>query len=155
VSFKHELAPGTIISGKIDRVDADVMSARGMVVDYKSGAASSAVDIERRKLLQIPLYMLVLREQLGLEAMGGIYVPVGGAKKARGMLRDESGERVPGFARDDYVAPERFEEMIEEARTTAVTLVERIGQGDVRLDPIGDKCPAWCDLWRMCRKARA
>ena len=155
VSFKHELGPGTVISGKIDRVDADVMSARGIVVDYKSGSASSATDIERRKLLQIPLYMLVLREQLGLEAMGGIYVPVGASKKARGMLRDEPGERVPGFARDDYVDPERFEEMIDDAKATALTLVERIKQGDVRLDPLGDKCPAWCDLWRMCRKARA
>lgn len=155
VSFKHELGPGAVISGKIDRVDADVMSARGLVVDYKSGNASSATEIERRKLLQIPLYMLVLREQLGLEAMGGIYVPVGGSKKARGMLRDERDERVPGFARDDYVPPERFDEMIDDARETALELVERIKQGDVRLDPIGDKCPAWCDLWRMCRKARA
>ena len=155
VSFKHELAPGTVISGKIDRVDGDMMSARGMVVDYKSGAASSAADIERKKLLQIPLYMLVLREQLGLEAMGGIYVPIGASKRVRGMLRDEEGESVPGFMKEDYVEPGRFEEMIEEARDTAVGLVERIKQGDIKHDPIGDKCPAWCDLWRMCRKARA
>ena len=126
-----------------------------MVVDYKSGSASSAADIERRKLLQIPLYMLVLREQLGLEAMGGIYVPVGASKRARGMLRDEDGERVPGFMKEDYVDPGRFEEMIEEARETAVGLVERIKEGDIRRDPIGGKCPAWCDLWRMCRRARA
>ena len=155
VSFKHELEPGTVISGKIDRVDGDMMSARGMVIDYKSGSASSATDIERRKLLQIPLYMLVLREQLGLEAMGGIYVPIGASKRPRGMLRDEADERVPGFMKEDYVDPLRFDEMIGEARDTAVALVDRIKQGDIRRDPIGDKCPAWCDLWRMCRKARA
>lgn len=155
VSFKHELAPGTVISGKIDRVDGDPMSARGMVVDYKSGQAPSVREIERRRLLQIPLYMLVLREQLGLEAMGGLYVPVGGAKKPRGMLRAEAGESVPGFSKDDYVAPERFEEIIESARAGALELVERIRVGDIQQDPIDGKCPTWCDLWRMCRKARA
>ncbi|MFN8222322.1 MAG: PD-(D/E)XK nuclease family protein [Gaiellales bacterium] len=155
VSFKHELAPGVLISGKIDRVDADPLSARGMVIDYKSGAASSALEIERRRLLQAPLYMLVLREQLGLEAMGGIYVPVGGSKKPRGVLLDEPGERVPGFSRDDYVDPERFEELIAGAREAAVGLVERIRAGDIQRDPVEDRCPQWCDLWRMCRRERA
>ena len=30
----------------------------------------------------------------------------------------------------------------------------RIRAGDVRHDPQGGDCPAWCDLWRMCRKER-
>ena len=33
---------------------------------------------------------------------------------------------------------------------------QRIRAGDVRHDPKGtDGCPAWCDLWRMCRIRRA
>ena len=63
------------------------MGAQGIVIDYKSGAASSAADIRDRDLLQLPLYMLVLRRQLGLEPVGGIYVPVGGGRRPRGMLR--------------------------------------------------------------------
>ena len=47
------------------------MGALGIVVDYKSGAASSAADIREKDLLQLPLYMLVLRDQLGLEPVGG------------------------------------------------------------------------------------
>ena len=31
----------------------------------------------------------------------------------------------------------------------------RIQAGDVRHDPKGDGCPAWCDLWPICRVARA
>ena len=92
VAFKaYELAPGVAVSGKIDRVDADPLSARGIIVDYKSGAAPSATQIHDEARLQIPLYLLVLRDQLGLEPMGGVYMPLGGGRRARGLLRARRG----------------------------------------------------------------
>ena len=98
MAFKaYELAPGVAVSGKIDRVDADPLSARGIVVDYKSGAAPSATQIHDEARLQIPLYLLVLRDQLGLEPMGGVYMPLGGGRRARGLLR-AGDDQVPGFA---------------------------------------------------------
>ena len=154
VSFRsYELEPGVVVSGKIDRVDRDPMGALGIVVDYKSGAASSASQIRDRDLLQIPLYMLVLRDQLGLEPVGGVYVPVGGGRRPRGLLR-AGPDAVPGFNARDYLEPDEFDEAIAAARSTAVGLVERIRGGDVRHDPQGGDCPHWCDLWRMCRKER-
>ena len=154
VSFRSfELEPGVVVSGKIDRVDGDRMGARGIVVDYKSGAASSASEIRERDLLQLPLYMLVLRQQLGLEPVGGVYVPVGGGRRPRGMLRSGP-DGVPGFSARDYLEPDEFDEAVDAARTTAVGLVERIRGGDVRHDPKGGECPHWCDLWRVCRKDR-
>jgi len=154
VSFRSfELDPGVLVSGKIDRVDGAPMGAQGIVIDYKSGAASSAAEIRNRDLLQLPLYMLVLRRQLGLEPLGGVYVPVGGGRRPRGMLR--AGEdAVPGFSTRDYLEPDDFDEAVENARGTAVGLVERIRIGDVRHDPQGGECPHWCDLWRICRKER-
>jgi RecB family exonuclease len=155
VSFRSfELRPGVVVSGKIDRVDGDPMGARGIVVDYKSGAASSASQIRDRDLLQLPLYMLVLRQNLGLEPMGGVYVPVGGGRRPRGLLR-AGDDAVPGFSSRDYLDEADFDEAIDDARDTAVALVERIREGDVRHDPQGGDCPPWCDLWRMCRKDRA
>ena len=154
VSFRSfELEPGVAVSGKIDRVDGEPMGAQGIVIDYKSGAASSASDIRDRDLLQLPLYMLVLRRQLGLEPVGGVYVPVGGGRRPRGMLR-AGADQVPGFSRRDYLEPDDFDAAVEAARQTAVGLVERIRSGDVRHDPQGGTCPHWCDLWRICRKAR-
>ena len=155
VSFRaFELEPGVVVSGKIDRVDGDPRGARGIVVDYKSGAAATAAQIRDRDLLQLPLYMRVLRDQLGMEPMGGVYVPVGGGRRPRGMLR-ASPDRVPGFNTRDYLEPDDFDAVVDGARDTAVALVERIRAGDVRHDPHGGDCPAWCDLWRMCRKERA
>ena len=99
VSFKdYELAPGVAVGGKIDRVDVDPHSARGIVVDYKSGAAPSATQIHDEARLQIPLYLLVLRDRIGLEPMGGVYMPLGGGRRPRGMLRRAT-SRCPGSRR--------------------------------------------------------
>jgi ATP-dependent helicase/DNAse subunit B len=167
VSFGNERSPqelqrgldlgGVTLSGKIDRIDVDPFSARGMVVDYKSGkGAYSAVEIEKELRLQIPLYMLVLRDLVGIEPLGGVYRPLAGDGKARGLLRAEAKEEgLPGFVRNDYLDEEQFWRLVEGARETARGLAERIRAGDVRHDPRGDECPAWCDLWAMCRVRRA
>jgi hypothetical protein len=85
--------------------------------------------------------------------MGGVYMPLGGGRRARGMLR-AGADQVPGFASADYLDGSEFEAEIEHARETAVGLVRRIRSGEVLHDPRGGDCPAWCDLWRMCRKER-
>jgi ATP-dependent helicase/DNAse subunit B len=149
-----DLGNGATLSGKIDRIDRDPHSARGVVIDYKSGkGAHSAAEIERELRLQIPLYMLVLRDLVGLEPMGGLYRPLAGDRKMRGLLRAE--ESVPGFQKNDYLPEEAFWAQVEGARETAGRLAQRIRSGDVTHDPKGGECPSWCDLWTMCRVRRA
>ena len=128
--------------------------ARGIVQDYKAGkGAHSAQQIEQERRLQIPLYMLVLRDLVGIEPIGGVYRPLAGDRKARGLLR--AGEALSGYARNDYVDDDAFWSQVERSRTTALELAQRIRGGDVRHDPKGEGCPAWCDLWTMCRVRRA
>jgi hypothetical protein len=149
---------GFTVSGKIDRIDRDPFGARGIVVDYKSGrTAHSAAEIERAHLLQIPLYMLVLRDLVGIEPLGGLYRPLAGERRARGLLRaDAKDDVLPGFVKNDYLEEDAFWAQVEGARDLARGLAQRIRVGDVRHDPKGtDGCPAWCDLWRMCRIRRA
>ena len=149
-----ELGDGLTLSGKIDRIDVDPFSARGIVQDYKAGkGAHSAQQIEQEKRLQIPLYMLVLRDLVGIEPIGGVYRPLAGDRKARGLLR--AGEAPEGYARNDYVDEDEFWGKVERSRATALELAQRIRGGDVRHDPKGEGCPAWCDLWTMCRVKRA
>src|SRR5213079_412650 len=145
------------LSGKIDRVDLDPFSARGIVWDYKSGKkAHSAAEIERELRLQIPLYMLVLRDLVGVEPLGGLYRPLSGERKARGLLRAEAREDgIPGFAKNDYLPEDEFWNKVDGARELAAGIVERIRTGDVKHDPKGGDCPTWCELWSMCRIKRA
>jgi ATP-dependent helicase/nuclease subunit B len=150
-----ELAPGMTLSGKIDRIDVDPFGARGVVQDYKSGkSAHSARQIESELRLQIPLYMLVLRDLVGLEPLGGLYRPLAGARKPRGLVRGSEAETLPGYVSHDYLDEEAFWKLVESARETAARLAGRIREGDVRHDPLGGECPAWCDLWSMCRVER-
>jgi ATP-dependent helicase/nuclease subunit B len=153
-----DLGDGITLSGKIDRIDVDPGSARGIVQDYKSGRTGhSAAEIEKELRLQIPLYMLVLRDLVGIEPLGGLYRPLAGERRARGLLRaDAKDDVLPGFVKGDYLEEEAFWAQVEGARELARGLAQRIRAGDVKHDPKGtDGCPAWCDLWRMCRIRRA
>ncbi|HZP71950.1 MAG TPA: PD-(D/E)XK nuclease family protein [Gaiellaceae bacterium] len=150
------LGEGLHLSGKIDRIDVDPFSARGIVQDYKSGrSAHSAKQIDEELKLQIPLYMLVLRDLVGIEPLGGVYRALAGARVTRGLLAREAEEDLPGFQRNDYLDGEDFWGLVETARERALGYALRIRGGDVRHDPKGGDCPAWCDLWTMCRVERA
>ncbi|HEU4450024.1 MAG TPA: PD-(D/E)XK nuclease family protein [Gaiellaceae bacterium] len=149
---------GFALSGKIDRIDLDPFSARGIVWDYKSGkTAFSAAKIDSELRLQIPLYMLVLRDLVGIEPLGGLYRALAGDRDARGLLRAEArDDGVPGFARNDYRDEDDFWAQIDRAAEHARGFVGRIRAGDVRHDPHGDGgCPSWCDLAPMCRVRRS
>ncbi len=151
-----DLGDGLSLSGKIDRIDVDPFGARGIVQDYKSGKhAHSAREIESELRLQIPLYMLVLRDLVGLEPLGGVYRPLAGERKARGLLRAGDTESLPGYAKNDYYDEDAFWSAVDTAKATAHRLAGRIRNGDVVHDPKGGDCPAWCDLWPICRIERA
>jgi ATP-dependent helicase/DNAse subunit B len=146
---------GFALSGKIDRIDVDPFSARGIVQDYKSGkTAFSAAKIDSELRLQIPLYMLVLRDLVGMEPLGGLYRALAGERDARGLLREEAREDLPGFVSTDYLDEDEFWQQVETGKERATSLVGRIRAGDVEHDPKGGFCPSWCDLWSMCRIRR-
>ena len=151
-----DLGDGLRLSGKIDRIDIDPFSARGIVQDYKSGkGAHAARDIDRDLRLQIPLYVLALRDLVGVEPLGGVYRALSGKRLTRGMLRESAREDLPGFAQEDYLDEDAFWAQVETARERAGANAKRIRAGDVQHDPKGDGCPAWCDLWPICRVPRA
>src|SRR4029453_16408270 len=116
------LGDGLTLSGKIDRIDVDPFGARGIVQDYKSGKhAHSAKEIDEELRLQIPLYMLVLRDLVGIEPLGGVYRPLAGARKARGLPREGAREDgVAGFAKNDYLAEDEFWQQVESAKARAL-----------------------------------
>jgi ATP-dependent helicase/DNAse subunit B len=149
------LAEGIFLSGKIDRIDQDPFGARGIVQDYKSGrTAHSAAEIDRELKLQVPLYMLVLRDLVGVEPLGGVYRALSGKRPTRGMLRESARDDLPGFAPNDYLGEEAFWSQVEVARERAHDAADRIRAGDVLHDPRGGDCPSWCDAWPICRIAR-
>ena len=140
------------VTGTIDRIDMDPgMSPRGVLWDYKSGASvTSAAQLARQGKLQLPLYIMALRDLLGIEPIGGLYRALAGKREARGMvLADEIGDAE--LNKNDRLDAESFWRHVEDASDMAIEVVRRIRAGDVRHDPRGGRCPSWCTYYTVCR----
>jgi ATP-dependent helicase/nuclease subunit B len=146
---------GLVVSGKIDRIDLDPFSASGIVQDYKSGEAFSARRIESERRLQMPLYILALRDLVGLEPLGGLYRSLSGEREARGMARVGAKQSMPGLKSADYLDEPDFWGHVDAAVALARSAAEDIRSGDVRHNPRFGECPSWCDAWTICRVKRA
>lgn len=136
------LADGLGIRGRIDRVDTS--NGHFLVRDYKGGTrAPKGADWEKDRRLQVALYMLAVRELMGLEPAGGVYVPLSGKdRRPRGLLRDDLAEELgDGFVDNDRVSAEEIERQLDAARERAVELACRLRAGEVR------PCPSTCS-WK-------
>ncbi len=133
--------------GIIDRVDADNgdpasdRPTHAVVRDYKSGSGRPEQYGSRwaaDRQLQVPLYMLVVRELLGLDPVAGFYQPLGGGDlRARGVFLQ--GTALGGSLVDrDGRTQEELDELLADTRERALALAERLRSGE--LEP----CPATC-----------
>jgi ATP-dependent helicase/DNAse subunit B len=144
---------GVRVRGVIDRVDVAPDGRRAIVRDYKTGSTRPEYQGARWRLdhqLQVALYMLAVRELLGLEPVAGLYQPVGGNDlRARGVFRDDA---VPGscLVANDGRDAEGIAEELEAASATAVALAARLRAGE--LTPCPDTCSRdGCRYPAICR----
>jgi ATP-dependent helicase/DNAse subunit B len=156
------------LRGRIDRIDVEPGGKRALLRDYKtSQTVPGRSKLADEGKLQLPLYMLVARERLGLDPVGGVYYPLAAYKnrRARGIvLRDETGEGgvlegVPLSLRrgrgDDSVERDEFEAALSRARQIAVERGTEMRAGQIRRNPIGGRCPKYCEYQPICRLERA
>ena len=103
-----------------------------------------------RGRLQMPLYIRAAAELLGRDVVGGLYQSVKGDEAPRGLLREDVREAgaLEGFAGRDYVEPELFEQLLDEAAERAGEFAGRMKVGDVLHDPPDGECPAVVPLAR-------
>jgi ATP-dependent helicase/DNAse subunit B len=144
---------GISIRGRIDRVDA--LNGHALVRDYKSGRSAYPVaKWEEDNRLQVALYMLAVRELLGLEPVGGVYVPLADPKgKPRGLVsREHAAELGEGFVDKDLKERAEFDDQLVAARARVGELAARMRAGEVR--PCPESC-AWnggCSYPSICRE---
>jgi RecB family exonuclease len=148
-----EGAERVAVRGAIDRVDVEPGGRRAVVRDYKSGSARIEHQGGRwseQRRLQVALYMLAVRDLLGLEPIAGLYQPLGGRDlRARGVYL--AGEPVGGelFATDARDA-ESLHAELDDAASRAVALASRLRTGD--LTPCPETCSrAGCRYPGICR----
>jgi RecB family exonuclease len=141
------------LRGVIDRVDVADDARRAIVRDYKSGSARPDYAGARwaaERQLQVALYMLAVRELLGLEPVAGVYQPLGGGDlRARGLFLEGAGAGsclVPTDAR----SREDLDAALEDAAGRAIALAARLRAGE--LEPCPETCSRdGCKYPGICR----
>ncbi|MGI8428395.1 MAG: PD-(D/E)XK nuclease family protein, partial [Solirubrobacteraceae bacterium] len=116
-------------------------AAQAIVRDYKSGSTRPEHQGARwrpERRLQVALYMIAVRDLLGLEPVGGLYQPLGGGDlRARGIFRGDAAVGTRTVATDERSAQELDAEL-EGAAARAISLAARLRAGE--LTP----CPRTC-----------
>jgi hypothetical protein len=148
-----ELAGGLRVRGAIDRVDVDPAGGRAIVRDYKSGRVNPGWAVARwgqDSTLQVALYMLAVRELLGLEPVAGLYQPLGGEDlRPRGLVASDA--PVAGCAfENDRRDPDEVRLELAEAAERAVAIAARLRTGELK--PCPDTCSGGgCLFPGICR----
>jgi RecB family exonuclease len=141
------------VRGAIDRVDVEPGGRRAVIRDYKSGSARPEHQGSRwigDRQLQVALYMLAVRDLMGLEPVAGLYQPLGGRDlRARGVFLEDApvgAELVGNDGRD----PEGLEAELADARERALSLAARLRSGE--LTPCPETCSRdGCRYPGICR----
>ena len=141
----------TLNRGRIDRIDVRPGTSEAVVVDYKGASGSPKAKWVSERRLQLGLYLHAVREVIGLDPVAGVYQPIGGDRRPRGLVLKGSGA-APGGFRNDEVDPEEFARILDEVRALAVEAAEELRDG--RLEPRPDRCD-WkgrgCAYPSICR----
>jgi ATP-dependent helicase/DNAse subunit B len=154
---------GVRVRGVIDRVDLEpprkagesAPRRRAVVRDYKTGGTRPEFQGARwqsDRRLQVPLYMLAVRELLEHEPVAGFYQPLGGDDlRPRGAFLEDApvgSELVSNDAR----TPEELEATLREAAERATALALRLRAGE--LTPQPETCSRFgCAYPGICRAA--
>jgi ATP-dependent helicase/DNAse subunit B len=141
-----------LVRGMIDRIDVD-SSRRAIVRDYKSGVTrpeqqGARWGVDRR--LQVALYMLVVRELLGLDPIAGLYQPLRGEDlRPRGVFLKGAPVGTRVVATDGREQAELDAEL-DDAAARALALARRLRSGE--LTPCPETCSRdGCAYPGICR----
>jgi ATP-dependent helicase/DNAse subunit B len=135
-----ELAGGELrLEGRIDRVDIGPDGREAIVYDYKGKGAPPQAKWLADARLQVGLYLLALPHLLDLDAVGGLYQPLGRDDdgRPRGLLLDGVDPSLATVERD-RLAPEEFDARLQEVLDAALAAVRGIRSG--RLVPAPAAC---------------
>ncbi len=142
---------GFKLTGRIDRIDMDPATGSIVVIDYKYGFDANGPDLAKKGALQVPLYMLALRESRPeWTVSGGVYVALGG-RQVGGVLAPIVSECAGEWSRRNSCADEAvLEHELQAVLAMAGRAVEGIRAGRIEAEPLKE-CPRYCDLRSLCR----
>lgn len=137
------------LTGKIDRVDADPKKKFGLVLDYKRSAKFDRKKMEFGVALQLPLYLKIAEQVLGLLPVGGELYSIR-ERKAGGFYHKQNTEGVKEISSRALALSEKeFRALLERSYRFIEYFVSRIRSGAVEVRP--RDCADYCAYSAVCR----
>ncbi len=148
---------GFKICGRIDRVDVRRGKNQAVVIDYKASRDDylpRSDQMEKNGAIQVPIYMVALRDIWGLEPIGGEYCSILG-KRRRGIYLKQH-ESILGLDTSepyvgDFVEAGVFDKMLETAKSLALEAMMGIRAAHFPSRPRDPKACDHCRLGDICR----
>ena len=138
-AFEWELQPGTMISGRIDRLDK-LPGGRAVVVDYKYSLRLKE-RLKNENFLQGPLYLLALEHLYGLDPAGMVFCSPRGGEVTYAGWGEITGLKLRPFTR----------EWMQAAALKAIQAAGEIAAGRIAPHPfVLDPC-RYCEVRDVCR----
>ena len=132
---------GTVrVNGRVDRVDAGPGTA--VVRDYKRRGGPSGTRWAQDRRIQVALYALAVREQLGLDPVGAVFQPLTGDLRPRGLIRADAA--AGATVETDCLDPQEFAQALDALRDLAAQAGADLRAGRVRA------CPSHCTPKGAC-----
>ena len=153
-----QLGDGLYLSGKIDRIDVDPFSARGIVQDYKSGTQRALGEADRRgaEAPDPALHARAARPRRHRAARRRLPRARRRARHARPAARRRAPTTCPASSAtttSTRTSSGRSSRPRASARARLRAAHPRAATS--RTTRRAATCPTWCDLWTMCRVERA
>jgi len=146
-----ELGDGVRLRGRIDRIDVGA-GGQAIVYDYKGRIAVESAKWREKRKFQVALYLLVARDVLGLDPIGGLYQPIGGKnQRPRGLLVDGADPELDSVATDRHLRP-AFEAIVDGVLQDVRATVAELRAG--ALQPRPESCAykdGGCQYPTICR----
>lgn len=137
------------LRGKIDRIDVDPEKKFALVIDYKYGKSFKPRALENGTSLQLPFYLIAVRERLGLKPLGGHLYSLLRATSSGFHHRDNMASAHVSTKKWNHYSEREFEEILGRSVRYAEKFVNEIEQAEIPVRP--RDCVQYCDYSTICR----
>ncbi len=150
---------GIEISGKIDRIDVSEVDGEkvGIIIDYKYGQTEfNKTELEEGLDLQLPIYILALRNLFGIIPVAAEFYALKSSKKTgiyNQELIDKLKLNINPARKSLSVDNKEFNKRLKDAESHILKFSKEIRKGRIELDPANiDFCgEGSCDFANVCR----
>jgi len=138
-----------VLRGKIDRIDIDPDKKYALVIDYKTGKKFDVKALANGTSLQLPFYLIAVREKLGLKPLGGHLYSLSKAASSGFHHQDHLGEAGVSTKKRNHFSEKEFEEILKRSVQFTEKFVEGIERAKIPVKP--RDCVPYCSYSSICR----